>query len=182
MANRFFILITATLALLSGCAGPEPAPNQRGEVNLPPVRPVVVPPPVTQAPQAKDWIDWPIAPGFWIYRQDARGSIALFGPANSDATITLRCDRQRQRIYLARAGNGAAGSMTIRSSSTLKTFTAVPTGGNPAYLATEILPSDRILDAMSSTRGRIALETNGMNSIAVPIWSEVPRVIEDCRG
>lgn len=182
MILRFFILISGILALLAGCVGPAPTPQQRGETNLPPVRSVNVPPPVVQPPQAKDWIDWPIAPGFWIYRQDARGSIALFGPPNSDATITFRCDRQRQRIYLARAGNGAAGSMTIRTSSTLKTFTAVPTGGNPAYVATEIMPSDRILDAMSSTRGRIALENNGMTSIAVPIWSEVPRVIEDCRG
>jgi hypothetical protein len=175
---RFLSLMLATATLLSGCTGPEPAPRQP---SLPPVRPVVAPPPVVQAPPAKDWIDWPIAPGFWVYRQDARGSIALFGPANSDATVTLRCDKQRQRIYLARAGTGASGTMTIRSSLTLKSFNAVSTGGTPPYIATEIMPTDRILDAISSTRGRIALETTDMASIAVPIWSEVPRVIEDCR-
>ena len=179
MKMRFSLLMLASCAALSACAGPEPLPR---ETNLPPARPVVVPPPIVQTSLAKDWIDWPIAPGFWVYRQDDRGSIALFGPSNSDAVVTLRCDRSRQRLYLARAGSGSAGTMTIRSSSTLKSFTAVPTGGNPAYVATEIMPNDRILDAMSSTRGRIALETNGMASIAVPIWSEVPRVIEDCRG
>jgi hypothetical protein len=96
--------------------------------------------------------------------------------------MTLRCDRGRQRLYLARAASVAAGTMTIRTSATLKSFAAVPAGGNPPYLATEIMPTDRILDAIASTRGRIAIETNGMPSIAIPIWSEVPRVIEDCRG
>jgi hypothetical protein len=179
MNLRFLPFIAIACCALSACAVPEPAPRQPQQ---PPVRPVVTPPPApAQPPQSGAWIDWPIAPGFWVYRQDDRGSIALFGAANADATITLRCDRGRQKLYLARAGNGAAATMTIRSSQTLKSFNAVPTGGNPSYLATEIAPNDRILDAVAATRGRIAIEVQGMPPIAIPIWSEVPRVIEDCR-
>lgn len=181
MNARFLPLIAIMLAGFSACAVPAPAPRQPTQ---PPSRPVVITPPtpiVAPPPQSAAWIDWPIAPGFWVYRQDDRGSIALFGPANSDATVTLRCDRGRQRVYLARSGNGGTGTITIRTSSTLKSLAAAPTGGNPSYLATEILPNDRILDAITSTRGRIAIEATGMPAIAIPIWSEVPRVIEDCR-
>jgi hypothetical protein len=179
MNTRFLPLIGIICCGLSACAVPEPAPRQPQQ---PPVRPIIKQPPLpAQPPQSSAWIDWPIAPGFWVYRQDDRGSIALFGAANADATVTLRCDRGRQKLYLARAGNGLAGTMTVRSSLTLKALPAVPTGGNPPYLATEIAPNDRILDAISTTRGRIAIEIQGMPSIAIPIWSEVPRVIEDCR-
>jgi hypothetical protein len=72
--------------------------------------------------------------------------------------------------------------MTIRASSALKQLNAQPTGGSPAYVAVELLPTDSILDAIAYTRGRIAIETSGQKSIAVPIWAEFPRVIEDCRG
>ncbi len=179
MNKRFLSVIGILCCALSACAVPEPAPRQPSQL---PTRPVVLQqPPRVEAPQNGAWIDWPITPGFWVYRQDDRGSIALFGVANADAVVTLRCDTDRQKLYLARAGNAASGTMTVRSSLSLKSFTAVPTGGNPPYLAVEFAPNDKILDAISTTRGRIAIEMQGMQSIAIPIWSEVPKVIQDCR-
>jgi hypothetical protein len=127
-----------------------------------------------------DWTDWPLAAGDWVYRQDERGSIALFGVPNTDAVVTLRCDKARQRIYLARAGSGA-GSIVIRSSSTLKEFAGSPTGGTLPYIATEIGPRDPILDAMIFSRGRIAIEASGQTPLAIPSWAEIGRVVEDCR-
>ncbi|WP_447406455.1 hypothetical protein, partial [Clostridium perfringens] len=50
-----------------------------------------VPQPVAQ-PISDDWRDWPVTPGTWTYRRDARGGLALFGPAGSDALVSLRCD------------------------------------------------------------------------------------------
>lgn len=178
--------ILAPLVLLyavSSCSAPEP----EAAPVAPPAKPVVVAPTSPQLQQPKgDWIDWPLTSGDWVYRRDERGSIALFGSPNGDALVTLRCDTARGRIYLSRAGvlNGygnGSGTMTIRSSSTLKQFPATSTGGNPPYVAVEIMPSDPILDAMIYSRGRIALETQPQLSIAIPNWAEIGRVVEDCR-
>ena len=168
--------VFVAMLVLASCAPPPPAP---------PPAPVEKPAPVV-APTAPtrpsgDWLDWPLASGDWVYRRDERGSLALFGPSGQNATITLRCDTARRRIFLARAGNGPAGRMVIRASSAMKEFAASPTGATPAYLATEIMPSDPILDAMAFSRGRIALEVDGQPSIAIPSWAEITRIIEDCR-
>ena len=174
MRTRFLIL-SAVLGV-SACVSPPPPPSPAA---------TTPPPPVTIAPAAPvrpagDWTDWPLAAGDWVYRQDDRGSIALFGTPNADALVTLRCDRARQRMYLSRAGKGS-GTIVIRSSSTMKTFAAAPTGGTVAYIAAEIAPRDPILDAMIFSRGRIALEVTGQAPLAIPSWPEIGRVVDDCR-
>ncbi len=161
---------------LAACSAPPPPPAPQA----PPSKPAVVAAPPPARPTG-DWTDWPLAAGNWVYRQDERGSIALFGQPNADAVLTLRCDRARQRIYLARAGSGA-GSIVIRSSSTLKEFAGSQAGGALPYVATEIMPRDPILDAMIFSRGRIAIEVSRQMPLAIPSWAEIGRVVEDCRG
>lgn len=161
---------------LAACSAPPPPPAPQA----PPSKPAVVAAPPPARPTG-DWTDWPLAAGNWVYRQDERGSIALFGQPNADAVLTLRCDRARQRIYLARAGSGA-GSIVIRSSSTLKEFAGSQAGGALPYVAAEIMPRDPILDAMIFSRGRIAIEVSGQMPLAIPSWAEIGRVVEDCRG
>ena len=169
--------------IVAGCSAPPPSPPPapQPQAQTAPT-PAVPPKPVLQQPSGP-WLDWPIAEGSWVYRQDNRGSIALFGLPGKDALVTLRCDTARRQIFFARADESLAGasSFTIRSHSMMKTFSAGNTGGNPPYVAAAIAPGDTILDAVAYTRGRIAIEVTGQQSIAIPIWSEVPRVIEDCR-
>lgn len=157
------------------------------EVVPPPARPVPVPAPTptpqpvpAPAPLAADWRDWPLTPGSWSYRQDARGSVALFGRVGGDADFTIRCDRTRGRVYLSRRGD-AAGSLRIRTSSTMRKLDALPTGGAPAYLAVELEVRDPLLDAIGYSRGRFVVEGAGLPALAIPAWSELLRVIEDCR-
>ena len=175
---RTRIAILASLLLASACSSPTPPE---------PVKPVEQPKPPVQTPPpavkpAGHWLDWPLAAGDWVYRQDDRGSLALFGATGQDATVTLRCDRGRQRIYLSIRGNVASPTtLTMRSSSTTKQWAAAPTGGAPNYVAAEIMPRDPGLDAMLYSRGRIALEVPGLASIAIPNWAEMDRVVEDCR-
>lgn len=172
------LLPFAALLAVSACSAPPPPP-------APQPAPLPKPVPVAPAPPVKpagEWVDWPLAAGDWVYRRDERGSIALFGPAGQNATVTLRCDNSRRRIYLAREGAGTGGRMVVRTSSTLKEFAASPTGAAPAYLAVEILPTDPILDAMALSRGRFAIEAEGQAPIAIPSWAEITRIIEDCRA
>lgn len=179
------IIASILVIALSSCSVPE----TKNAAPAPAV-PQAAPEPVVEPEPAKlafvqpkgDWIDWPISQGDWVYRQDARGSIALFGNAGQDALLTLRCDRNERKLYFSRAGNPQNGAkMTIRTSHTLKSYNALPTGATPAYAAIALNPSDEILDALVYTRGRFAVETDGMQSIAVPSWAEVVHVIEDCR-
>lgn len=72
--------------------------------------------------------------------------------------------------------------MVLRTSSAMKEFAASPTGGAIPYLATEIMPTDPILDAAALSRGRIAIETDGQQPLAIPSWAEITRVTEDCRN
>lgn len=176
MQNRLLVLLP--LLALAACAAPPPPPVQQPAPTPQPV----VDTPVQPARPAGDWLDWPLANGEWVYRRDERGSLGLFGVAGQDAAVTLRCDLQRRRIYLARAGAGPAGKLVIRTSSTVKEFVSSPTGGSPAYLAAEIMPTDPILDAMAFSRGRIAIEATGQQPVAVPSWAEITRIVEDCRA
>lgn len=175
MSNR--LPSAALVFALAACSVPPPPPTPQ---RPPPVAPAVATPATVIQPRG-DWTDWPLAAGDWVYRQDDRGSIALFGVPNADALLTLRCDAARQRIILARAG-GTAGSMVIRSSSMMKEFTGSQAGGTVPYIATEIMPRDPILDAMIFSRGRIAVEVTGQSPLAIPSWAEMSRLVEDCRS
>ena len=145
-----------------------------------------MPPPVAtnSAPTPRlsaDWNDWPFSAGDWVYRRDDRGSTAIFGPTGKHAVVSLRCDLQNRRIYVSREATAPGQRIVIRTSSATKEFAAKPTGGTPAYLATEIMPMDAILDAMAFSRGRILLETDGHPPIILPAWAEIARIVEDCR-
>ncbi len=178
MRNRLILLASLALASCSS-SNTEPAPP-------PPVKsspPVVTPQPVPTAVRpAGDWPDWPLTAGNWIYRTDDRGSIALFGPTGGNAIVTFRCDKNRGKIFFSRAGAGSNGQFLIRTSSMAKNFPAQNTGADQPYMASEIAPNDPILDAISYSRGRIAVEVSNLQSIAIPNWAEMSRVIEDCRA
>ena len=172
-------LILLPLLALAACVPSKPEP-------VPQPKPQPAPPPVVVAPQpvrpAGDWIDWPLQPGTWAYRTDARGSLALFGPAGANATVTLRCDKARGRIYLSVSGISQSGALTVRTSSIMKSFAASQASTEPPYVAAELMPRDPILDAIAYSRGRFAIEIAGVRPMAIPNWAEIGRVIEDCRS
>jgi hypothetical protein len=177
MMKRKVAFVTLGLALSACVPPPPPAPAPR------PVPAPVLPSPVQPAPQRPvgDWTDWPIAPGDWSYRADARGPVAAFGPVGANAAVTLRCDRQGRQIVLSRQGEGAT-RILLRSSSMLKEFAASAANGSPAYVTAAISADDPILDAIALSRGRFALEADPLPPLAIPSWPEIARVLEDCRG
>lgn len=171
-----FALACVSLAALAGCVAPS-TPAPRPAVPVP--APTYAPPPAPPA-ASSDWRDWAVTPGSWAYRQDARGSIALFGAGQGDVALTLRCDRSARQLYLSRKGS-ASGTMTIRTSSTARSLTTQPANGT-AYVTVALPVSDPIVDAMGYSRGRFIVETAPLPPLVVPAWAEVLRVAEDCRG
>jgi hypothetical protein len=170
--------------LLSGCAAPPPKPASS---SLPPVTAPAAPPAPVPTPSeslGSGWRDTPIAPGDWIYRRDARGSIALYGQAGQDALVMLRCDAERRMIFLSRAGQIADGGASTRifTDSGSGNFTAHPTGAAPPYAAIALPVGEVMLDRMVFTRGRFSIYINGLKRIVLPNWGEFARVVEDCRG
>lgn len=165
---------------LSACstAQPDPTPAPAPVAKAP--TPAPTPAPVKRV---DNWTEWPISVGEWVYRQDSRGSLALFGARNTDALVTLRCDQSQKKIFLSQAGTArTGGQMVLRASSGLQTYPAQITGGTPPYSAVTIAPDDIMLDRIAFSRGRFAIESSGLSSIAVPVQPEFARVVEDCRS
>lgn len=186
MRSSLFAFPALTLALLSlgSCAGEVAVvPQAARPLPAPAPAPTPAPSPRPAAPApvlSSDWRDWPLTTGSWSYRQDARGSIALFGRAGADAELTLRCDRTRARIYLSRRGEGE-GTLSVSTTSTSRTLNATSAGGTPAYLAVEFGVRDPLLDAIGYSRGRFVVEGGGLPALVIPAWAEMLRVVEDCR-
>ncbi|WP_417621103.1 hypothetical protein [Parasphingorhabdus sp.] len=173
----FFAAPLATLALAAcSTAQPEPAPAPQ------PAQPIASPSPAPVQPEG-DWVDWPITPGEWVYRKDERGSLALFGKPDRAAIFIIRCDQSRRQLFLSRAGSVDHGAnMILRASAGLQSYPASDSGGTPHYAAISVSANDIMMDRIAYSRGRFAVETSGLESIAIPAWPEFNRVVEDCRS
>ncbi len=179
-SRRFLSAFPLLLLALAACspAPPEPAPAPQ------PTKPVATAAPATEPVQPTgDWIDWPITPGEWVYRKDGRGSLALFGQSDRDAIFIIRCDQSGRQLFLSRSGSiGEQANMVLRASAGLQSYPASNSGGTPNYAAISVSPRDMMMDRIAYSRGRFAVETTGLQSLAIPVWPEFSRVVEDCRN
>lgn len=170
--------LALTGAIAACVPAPQPTPAPEPVATSTP-RPAPTP---TPQPTYANWMDTPQTTGDWTYRSASGGSIALFGEPQTEARFSMRCDRARGSITLMRAADaGAAVPMRIRTETADRTLTAQPTGGQLPYVAASVQARDPILDAMALTKGRFAVETQGSETLYLPAWAEVTRVIEDCR-
>jgi hypothetical protein len=123
-------------------------------------------------------MDVPATPGDWTY---ANG-LARFGEPASGARLTLRCDRPAGVVEIARAGEAAAAlPMIIRAELMERGVDATPAQSDPPSIVARVPARDPLLDAMAFSKGRFAVEVGGLETLYVPSWPEVTRVIEDCR-
>lgn len=166
--------IAPLLFLLPSCVGAPEQPVARAPAPQRPVasRPVSVPPP---APV--EWQYRPATPGGWTYRADQAGSAAAFASPVSGAALTLRCDTATRLISVTRAGAGQ-NAMILRTSYGAASWPASPSlSGTVATRAA----NDATLDQIVYSRGRFAVEVAGLETLILPAWAEVGRVVEDCR-
>lgn len=173
-------------AALAGCSV-VPAPQPQAPPPPPPVpTPLPLPPPPPPPPPAPvapemSWEVAPVAAGDWSYSREGADSVARFG-AGAETVFVLRCAAAAKqiRLTLPRA-TARPGAMTIRTSNGDLNWTAVADASGPGALSITRPVGDVGLSWIAFSRGRISIETQGQRLI-IPVWSEMQRVIEDCRG
>lgn len=140
--------------------------------------------PVATGQGAVDWRDIPRASGTWVYREDKRGSLALYGEPDSEALFLVRCNRANRRIYFSRAGQIAngTGSMAFTATHGGQSYTAQNSSGATPYIVAATGATDAYLDTIAFSRGSIAVTVTGQSMIVIPTWPEMTRIFEDCRG
>jgi len=195
--NRMALLL-AGITGLGGCSSAPPPAAQGTPQGAPaaaprsdhlPPAPRPAPPP-QPAPRVavSGWRDLPATPGSWTYAAEGTGSAARFGQPGAAPLLVLRCDRTRAAVILQRAGLGSGQvPATITASTMQRRLSAAPAAGAPAAQNAAIpyeialAARDPLLDAMAFSRGRFLVEMGGAETLVLPAWSEIGRVIEDCR-
>lgn len=93
----------------------------------------------------------------------------------------LRCNRSAATVTIEQPATATgAVPVTIQTTALRRTLTASPQGTAPV-LAASVPAGDPLLDAITFSRGRFAILTPGLEPLYVPSWSEVGRVVQDCR-
>jgi hypothetical protein len=84
-------------------------------------------------------------------------------------------------VSIAKSSTAAAPFINVWTSSVTRN---VASSFNPATgrLTIELAPFDPLLDAISSSRGRIGFTVANQPTLVVPAWAEAVHVIEDCRA
>ena len=165
--------------LIFGCATPRPVPPPRVAV-VPPPRALVTP---TPQPAGADWRDWPLTPGDWRYRGSSDRSLAVYGSSSELGALSLQCVPATHQVTIQVVGY-AAGPVTVRTTSLTRALMLQVTNGDspsPGALAT-LSATDPLLDAIAFSRGRFVVAAPGRPAMVVPVYAEIGRVIEDCRG
>lgn len=129
-----------------------------------------------------NWNDEPQTPGTWRYEQSDGGPIAVFVGTTGVDEFLLTCDTGLKQIGLRRPGTSSENLMLrIRTETATRAIGAVQDDGRNPFVTANLDVRDPLLDAMAITKGRFAVEVEGMEPLYLPAWAEVTRIIEDCR-
>jgi hypothetical protein len=173
LLHRTAIAAVACAAMAACVPPPEPTPAPApARAPAPTPAPAPVPPP-SPVPSFTTWMDAPITPGDWTYA----GGLARFAEH-----LVMRCDRAAGVIEIGRAGTSAApAQMIVRAELMERGIAARSAESDPTWIFARVPARDPLLDAMAFSKGRFAVEVAGLQTLYVPSYPEVTRVIEDCR-
>ena len=168
------ILPFTILPLIASCVAPR-APVATAPPPAPAANPHLVPAPIADH-YAGDWSVDDLSPGEWQYGGANGAEMASFSNPTGHGELTLAC--LGTMIAIGRSGAGASSpAITIRTSYGERRVAAAGTS------AMWTLPArDALWDQIAYSRGRFLVEVSGHAPLIVPVYSEVNRVIEECRG
>ncbi len=170
------ILAASLILVAAGCSKPAPEPSP------PPVAaPSPRPAPPVAAPRYDNWMDAPATAGDWSYGTNGTASFARFSAGAGGPRFTLACQPSARRVTLMRheAGASPASAMTIRAEEGTRAL-ATQRSADRGTLEVALPANDPLLAAMAFSKGRFAVEAEGLPTLYLPAWAEVTRVIEDC--
>ncbi|HEY1125713.1 MAG TPA: hypothetical protein VGE65_08770 [Sphingobium sp.] len=133
----------------------------------------------------KAWDVATLAPGDWRYEKQLTGSVAQYGPPAGPRIALLRCDSATRQITLSIDGVGASGAsvpVVIRTTSGTLAWSGVGNAAADQFVAITRPATDPGFNWIAYSRGRISVEPQGKARLILPVWAEIARVIEDCRG
>lgn len=138
-------------------------------------------PPLPVAAPA-DWRDAAQTAGTWRWALEGGNSAASFGVAGFTPVVLMVCERAKARVILMRSGAASAAvPMAVRTTTTMRPLASDPAISPPGWLALALPARDPLLDGIAFSRGRFAFEAAGLETLYLPAWPELSRVIEDCR-
>jgi len=174
-------LLMSGLLMTGSCAGPvipPPAPQARQAIARP--NPAPVPAAIARRMPQTGWQDLPIAPGEWRWLREGGASTARFDSAGQTrAALSCRSGIVTLDRYGPADPANANPTVIIRTTSAARPGTGVV---RPGMVGIALSANDSLLDAIAFSRGRFAIEVQGMAPLPLPSWPEVARVIDDCRS
>jgi hypothetical protein len=135
----------------------------------------------TPASRSADFTTAMPLPGSWNYAPTSDGSQATFVDRSARTQLTIHCTRATRRVSIGKPATGAAPFLFVWTSTQSRNALA---SFNPATarLTADLAAFDPLLDAIAFSRGRVAFSVTGTPALVVPAWSEIARVVEDCRA
>jgi len=175
------LALAATLAACAPAAKAPPVARAPVSVARPaPARPAPAAP--LPAPAYVNWMDAPLTPGAWEYEDNLDNSVAEFGDRSGTAFV-LWCDRQTRVVGMDRPVTSVINQQPTVSIRTETVSRQLPLQAiHNGSLTVQLRANDPLLDAMALSKGRFAVEVDGLPTLYLPSYAEVSRVIEDCRG
>jgi hypothetical protein len=130
-------------------------------------------------------MDAPATPGTWRFSTEqariGRYSSAAFVGVDGVEAFAVVCAFGNSVGLQRSVRTNRNLQMTIRTETATVSRLVPPDPEGQPFVNAVVAPSDPILDAMALSKGRFAVETEGLATLYLPTWAEVSRVIEDCR-
>jgi hypothetical protein len=127
-------------------------------------------------------MDAPATQGSWNYQNRGSVTLAIFTAPAGNALFAIQCRAPSREVWLVIAGQSVASpTMQVRTETTTRAVNAQLITDQLSNVTAALSGSDPLLDAIALSKGRFAVETEGLPPLYLPSWAEVTRVIEDCR-
>lgn len=130
-------------------------------------------------------MDVPATPGIWRYSSEQTRigvySKATFITADGAEAFAVACAFGDNMGLQRRVRTNRNLQMTVRTETATVSRLVPPDPEGQPLVNAVVAPSDPLLDAMALSKGRFAVEVEGLPTLYLPSWAEVSRVIEDCR-